>query len=163
MFHSEEAEFPYTDLLFRAASRYSDSLRAGRSGDRIPMGTKFSAPVQTVPGAYPASCTIGTRSFLGVKWPWRGLDHPLLSSSEVKERVQVYFYSPSGPSWPVLGWTLPFYLTNLTIWFLWWRICMFIQRWDWIIVYYVYPYREGFYPSNSVFPCHFSSAPYSSY
>jgi len=26
---------------------------------------------------------------------------------EVKERVELYFYSPSGPSWPCLGWTLP--------------------------------------------------------
>jgi len=25
------------------------------------------------------------------------------SSSEVKERVELYLYSPSGPSWPVLG------------------------------------------------------------
>jgi hypothetical protein len=29
--------------------------------------TRFSAPVQTGPGAHPASCTMGTGSFLGVK------------------------------------------------------------------------------------------------
>ena len=29
------------------------------------------------------------------------------SSAEVKKRVELYFYSPSGPSWPVVGWTLP--------------------------------------------------------
>ena len=28
---------------------------------------------------------------------------PASSSAEVKERVQLYLYSPSGPSWPVLG------------------------------------------------------------
>jgi len=28
---------------------------------------KFSAPVQSGPGAHPASCTIGTVSFSGVK------------------------------------------------------------------------------------------------
>ena len=53
-------------------SRYSDSLRAGRSGDRIPVVARFSAPVQTSPGAYPFSCTMGTGSFSGVKRPGRG-------------------------------------------------------------------------------------------
>ena len=28
---------------------------------------------------------------------------PTQSSAEVKERVELYIYSPSGPSWPVLG------------------------------------------------------------
>ena len=37
-------------------SRYSDSLRAGRSGDRIPVMARFYTPVQTGPGAHPASC-----------------------------------------------------------------------------------------------------------
>jgi hypothetical protein len=46
-------------------------------------------------------------SFPGVKWPGRGIDHPPPSSSEVKERVELYLYSPSGPSWPVLGKALP--------------------------------------------------------
>jgi hypothetical protein len=45
--------------------------------------------------------------FPGVKRPGRGVNHPPPSSAEVKERVEVYLYSPSGPSWPVLGWTLP--------------------------------------------------------
>ena len=39
------------------------ALRAGRSGDGIPMGARFSAPVQTGPGAHPASHTMGTGSF----------------------------------------------------------------------------------------------------
>jgi hypothetical protein len=80
---------------------------AGRSGDRIPVEAKFSAPVQTGPGAHPASYTMGTGSFPGEKRPGRGVDHPPPSSTEVKERVELYLYSPSGPSWPVLGRPLP--------------------------------------------------------
>jgi hypothetical protein len=46
-------------------SRYNDRLRAGRSGDRIPVAARFFAPVQTGPGAHPASCTMVTGSFPG--------------------------------------------------------------------------------------------------
>ena len=59
----------------RCLSRYSDSLRAGRSGDRILMGARFSTPDRTGPGAHPASYTMGTGSFPGVKRPGRGVDH----------------------------------------------------------------------------------------
>jgi hypothetical protein len=44
----------------------SDCLRAGRSGDRILVGARFSAPVLTGPEAHPVSCTMGTDSFPGV-------------------------------------------------------------------------------------------------
>jgi len=37
---------------------------------------RFSAPVQTGPGAYPASYTMGSGSFPGGKRPGRGTDHP---------------------------------------------------------------------------------------
>jgi hypothetical protein len=57
-------------------SRYSDSLRAGRSGDRIPLGARFSASVQSGSDAHPASYTMDTGSFPGVKRPGRGVDHP---------------------------------------------------------------------------------------
>ena len=46
-------------------------------------------------------------SFPGVKWPDRGVSHPPTPSAEVKEREELCVYSPSGPSWPVLGRTLP--------------------------------------------------------
>ena len=38
-----------------------------------------------------------------VKRPGRGTDYPPPSSTEVKERVELYIYSPTGPSWPVPG------------------------------------------------------------
>jgi hypothetical protein len=50
-------------------------------------------------------------SFLGVKRPGHDADHPPTYSAEVKERVEQYLYSPSGPSWPVLGWTFIFTFT----------------------------------------------------
>jgi hypothetical protein len=66
-------------------------------------GARFSALVQTCPGAHPASHTVGTGCFPGVKRPRRGVDHPPPRSAEVKERLELYLYSTSGPSWPVLG------------------------------------------------------------
>jgi len=37
---------------------------------------------------------MGTGSIPGVKWPGRDADHPLPSSTEIKERVELYLYSP---------------------------------------------------------------------
>jgi hypothetical protein len=71
--------------------------------DRIPVGARFSAPVQTGPGAHPASYTMGTGSFPGLRRPGRGVDHPPPSSAEVKGSVELYICSRSGPSWPVIG------------------------------------------------------------
>jgi hypothetical protein len=67
-------------LPYTVSCRYSDWLRTGQSGDRIPVEARFSAPVQTGPGAHPASCTMGTGSFPGVK-SGRGVtltSHPFL-------------------------------------------------------------------------------------
>jgi hypothetical protein len=33
----------------------------------------------------------------------RGVDHPPPSNAEIKERVELYLYFPSGPSWPIIG------------------------------------------------------------
>jgi hypothetical protein len=100
-------------------NRHSDSLRAGRSGDRIPVGVgaRFSSSVQICPGAHPAYYTMGTGSFLGVKRAGRGADHPTPSSAEVEGRVELFIYSLSlsGFSWPVLGWTLPLLCIKLPV------------------------------------------------
>ena len=72
-------------------------------------GARFSASVQTGPGTHPASYTMynGYRVFPGGKQAGYGIDHPPPSSAEVKERGELHLYSPSGPSWPVVGCTLP--------------------------------------------------------
>jgi hypothetical protein len=48
------------------------------------------------PGAHPASYTMGTGSFSGVKRPGG-------ASAEDEGRVELHICFPSGPSWPVLG------------------------------------------------------------
>ena len=55
-------------------------------------GDKFSATVHNFPGAHPASCTMGTGSFPGVKRPGRGVDYPPPYRAEVKERVELYLH-----------------------------------------------------------------------
>ena len=55
-------------------------------------------PVKSAPSLFP-----------GVKRPGRGLDHPFPSSTEVKDKVELYIYFPSRPSWHVLDGTLTIY------------------------------------------------------
>jgi hypothetical protein len=55
-------------------------------------------PIQRVP-RFPEGKAAGT-------WHWV----PTPSNADLKERVELYLYSPSGSSWPVLGWTVTFYL-----------------------------------------------------
>jgi len=64
---------------------------------------RFSAPVQNGSGAY----TMGTGSFPGVKPLGHGVYHAPPSTAEVKERVELYLYFTSRPSWPVITRTLP--------------------------------------------------------
>ena len=58
-----------------------------KSGDQIPVGVRFSAPVQTSSEDHPASYTIGTGSFPGIKWPGRGVDLPPPPNAKVKSRA----------------------------------------------------------------------------
>jgi hypothetical protein len=94
--------------------RYSDLLLARRSRDRIPVVDRFSTPVQAGPGAQAAYYTMGTGSFPEVKRPGRGVDNSSPSRAEVKERVELYIHSFSGPSWPVLGWNWPLHCVSDT-------------------------------------------------
>jgi len=53
---------------------------------------------------------------------WRWPSTP--SSAEVKERVELYLYSPSGYLWPALGWTLHlrYVVFAHAISFVYWRV-----------------------------------------
>ena len=75
----------------------------------------FSAPVRNGPGAHQYSYTKGTVLFPGVNLPGRCVYHPPPSSTEVKERVELYLYSPSDRWWHVLVWNLPFIIYILVI------------------------------------------------
>ena len=87
------------------ASQSVQRLTTGLDGPGLETWgwVRFSAPVQTIPGTQPASYTMGTGSFPGVKWRERVVDHSPPPSAKVKERVGLYIYSSSGPSWPVVG------------------------------------------------------------
>ena len=54
-------------------SRYSDTLWTERSRDGIPVGVRFPVTIQTCPGTHPTSCI---KSFPGIRWPERDVDHP---------------------------------------------------------------------------------------
>ena len=71
------------------AQWYSDSLRTGWSRDRIPVGARFSAPVQTGTGAHPASHTVGTGSFSGVKRSERSVDHPPHIAPRLRKSITI--------------------------------------------------------------------------
>ena len=56
---------------------------------------------------HPASFPARTGSIPGVKRPRRGVDNHYLSSAQVKDRVELYSYYPSGLSWRVTWYTVP--------------------------------------------------------
>ena len=79
-------------------------LRVGRSGDRNPLGGEIFHTLPYRPCGSPSLLYNRYRFFSpGVKWPVRGTDHPPSCSAEVKERVELYLYSPSGHKWPFRG------------------------------------------------------------
>jgi hypothetical protein len=75
-------------------------------------GARFFAHVQTGPGTHPASRTMGTRSFPGVKRPGHGADHPPPSSAEVTKRYSYTSIHPLGQFRPVTGLLYLFYWIN---------------------------------------------------
>jgi hypothetical protein len=97
------------------ATIYELELGTENRRNRIQMRARFSASFQTGLGSHPACYTMSTGTFPGVKRLGHGVDHQSPSSDEVKERIELYLYSTSGPSWPLMGWTLPLYLIGRRI------------------------------------------------
>jgi hypothetical protein len=64
--------------------------------------------------------------FPAVKRPGRGVDHPTPTNSEAKERVQLYVYSTSTPSWPVPRRTLPSH------------VVIFVDKMENIMLYFIF-------------------------
>ena len=79
--------------------QYSEWRGAGRFGDRVPVGAEIYRTRSYRPWGSPHLLHIGYRIITRVK---RGVFYPPISSTEVKERVQLYFYFPSGSSRPVI-------------------------------------------------------------
>jgi hypothetical protein len=80
----------FYDTLWLRIPRYKESTRLVASL----YEEGFSAPVQTGPGAHPASCTMGTGCFPGVKSGQgvRLTPHPFYCRDQ--ERVELYLYLP---------------------------------------------------------------------
>jgi hypothetical protein len=89
----------FTPLMFSPVDTATYSTKAhcvnGIPGGGVGGGgARFSAPVQTDPGASIAFCTRGTESFRGVKRPGRGDNHLPTSTAYVKERLELYLNNP---------------------------------------------------------------------
>ena len=80
----------------------------GRDSSVGIAGARISAPLQT-------DYTMGTGSFPGVNWTGRGVDHPPHSSVEVRERVELYLYSPSWAFFPCSRVNYTFTLHYITL------------------------------------------------
>jgi hypothetical protein len=79
-------------------SRYSDWLRAGRSGGSNPGGDEISRTCPDRPWGPPSLLYNGYRVFAGgEERPWRDAVPSPPCSAVGHERVELYLYSPYGP------------------------------------------------------------------
>ena len=79
------AAFTSVVCMLGRLSQCSDSLRAGRSGDRMPVGAIFSAPVQTGPEAHQPLVKWVRGISRGKVRPGRDADPSPPSSAEAKK------------------------------------------------------------------------------
>ena len=97
----------YTILVLKDRSReISVGIAARYELDSPGIESRWGRDFHTRPDrpwVPPSLLYNGYRVFTGVKQPGRGVNHPPPSRAEIKERVELYLYSPNGPSWLVLG------------------------------------------------------------
>jgi hypothetical protein len=93
----------------------------------ITLDLRSALPVWT----HPASYKMGNGSLSQGKAAGAWGLPPTPSSAEVKERVELYLYSPSGPSWPVLGWSLRIPLPLHLVW-MYRMSSTLVTSWRWL-------------------------------
>jgi hypothetical protein len=97
-------------LFLQSVWRFSTGWKVRGSN---PCGSEIFRTCPDRSEAHPASYKMGTESLSPGIRCGRGVTlttHTIWCRGS--RRVELYLYSPSGPSWPVLGWTLPLlYLT----------------------------------------------------
>jgi hypothetical protein len=102
--------FKIARIIIGQFRRYRDSLRAGRSRARIPVGARYSATSR--PALEPTKPPVQWLRYLFAgnraadTWCWQ----PTLSNAEVKERIESSLFPISGTSRSAVGRTsfLPF-------------------------------------------------------
>ena len=82
----------------------TDEVQSTREYKKSGWGRDFPHPSTLFQG--PIQPRMLGVCFPRVKRSGRGVNHPLPCSAEVKERVELYQYPPSVPSWPLPGRTL---------------------------------------------------------
>ena len=105
-------------LLVGRGSSVSIATRYGPDGPGIesrwgrdfphpsrPAIEPIQSPIQWIPRLFPGGKAAGS-----CRWS------PIPSSAEVKERVELYPYSLSGSSWPVIRWIVPLPFTFRINW-----------------------------------------------
>jgi hypothetical protein len=94
-------------------SRYSNSLRAGRSVDRFLVRRDFSHPSRHA-GVHPACCTMGTGFYPRVKRPECGADHPSPSNAGLRMCYGCTSAPPLCLHRHAMGVTFTFFLTTIS-------------------------------------------------
>ena len=95
----------YFDIIRIYTSRLILSIL--HISNRIPVRARFSTMSRPAPWTTQPPIKRVPVLSRGLKRLGRDVDHSPPSIAEVKVRVELFLYSTSGPSWPVLGYTLP--------------------------------------------------------